>query len=152
MNGPHCCSVALIVVGPDLDPDAVTAALGWAPDRSWRRGERKRATHPDGRQRVFDSVHDCGGWKRFLSDTERAQSLQDQFDLWLEQVRKRKEGLGILRRHGWRPELDCFAATTEFLPLPHELLAELASLGLDLAMTFSADAGEPGFAPDGKGG
>jgi len=54
----HCCSVTLIVVGDVLEPDVVTSALGWPPDRSWRRGERKRFARPDGTERVFDSVHE----------------------------------------------------------------------------------------------
>ena len=87
MREEHCCSVTLIVVGDDLEPEVVTSTLGWPPDQSWRRGERKRFTRPDGTERVFDSVHDWGGWKLFTADDERGRSLQDQVAAWLERLR-----------------------------------------------------------------
>jgi hypothetical protein len=148
MREPHCCSVSLIVVGADLDVDAVTAALGWPPDRSWRRGDRKQVTLPDGRQRIFDSIHDGGGAKYFLAEAQRALPLQEQFDIWLKRFRTRRVELGGLGRNGWRVELDCFVATTEVLQLPHEVLAELAALGIGVAASFSAEATELGVAPD----
>jgi hypothetical protein len=60
MRDDHCCSVTLIVVGDDLEPDVVTSVLGWLPNKSWRRGEHKRVMQPDGNERVFDSIHDWG--------------------------------------------------------------------------------------------
>jgi hypothetical protein len=134
----HCCSVTLIVVGDDLEPELVSATLGWYPDRSWRRGEHKRFTRPDGTERVFDSVHDWGGWKRFAADEERGQSLQDQVSAWLERLRGKGQSLQSLRDRGWEIELDCFAATSECLHLPVTALGELACLGVGLALTISA--------------
>jgi hypothetical protein len=139
MREEHCCSVTLIVVGNDLEPEAVTSALGWHPDQSWRRGERKRFTRADGAERVFDSVHEWGGWKLFTADDERGRSLQDQVAAWLERLRVKGEALQSLRDRGWEVELDCFAATSEYLDVPATVLGLLASLGVGLAFTFSAD-------------
>jgi hypothetical protein len=152
MREAHCCSVTLIVVGDDLEPEAVTSALGWNPDRSWRRGERKRFTRPDGTERVFDSAHDWGGWKLFAADEERERSLQDQVAAWLERLRVKGPALLDLRDRGWGVELNCFAATSECLDLPVTVLGELARMGVGLALTFSADAdanaAERNAAPD----
>lgn len=139
MDEYHCCSATLTVVGDDLDPEVVTAALGWSPDKSWRRGEHKRFTRADGTERVFESVHDSGGWKSFESDEERRRPLQDQVATWLDRLRSRKTALRELRARGWEVELDCFAATSEYLHLRTGLMEQLAGLGVDLAVTFSAN-------------
>jgi hypothetical protein len=152
MDEYHCCSATLTVVGDDLDPASVTAALGWTPDQSWRRGEHKRFTRADGTERIFDSVHDSGGWACFGSADERERSLQDQVAAWLDRLRGKGVAILGLRTRGWEVELDCFAATSEYLHLPTDLMGELASLGVDLAVTFSANgrqnAAEPGAAAD----
>jgi len=156
MDEYHCCSATLRVVANDLDPDIVTTALGWPPDQTWRRGERKRFMRADGTERVFDSVHDAGGWARFGLADERASPLQDQVAAWLNRLRGKGPALQRLRDRGCEVELDCFAATSEYLHLPVALLAELATLGVDLAVTFSAggnlSAAEPLGAPDRGGG
>jgi hypothetical protein len=138
----HCSSVTLIIVGADLEPEVVTSILGWPPDKSWRRGERKRFTRPDGTERVFDSVHEWGGWKHFTADDERGQSLQGQVAAWLERLRIKGPALRSLHDRGWEVELDCFASTSECLDLPPIVLSELASLRVGLALTFSAIAAE----------
>lgn len=145
MREEHCCSVTLIVVGADLEPDEVTSTIGWPSDQSWRRGEQKRFTRPDGSERVFDSVHDWRGWKRFNADDERERSLQDQLTAWLERLRVKGQALRCLHDRGWEVELDCFAATSECLDLPATVLGELAGLSVGLALTFSA-VGDPGTA------
>jgi len=155
MPEEHCCSVTLIVVGDNLEPDVVTFALGWPPDQSWRRGERKRFTRPDGTERVFDNVYEWGGWKHFATDDERKQALQDQVAAWLERLRGKRQALRSLCERGWEVELDCFAATSECLAVPALVLGELAELGVGLVLTFSAGeyerAAESGAAPDRRG-
>ncbi len=152
MHEEHCCSVTLIVVGDGLEPEVVTSALGWHPDQSWRRGERKRFKRSDGTERVFDSVYDWGGWKLFAADDERERSLQDQVAAWLERLRAKGSALRGLCDRGWEVELDCFAATSECLNLSAIVLGELAELGVGLALTISvgdhANAPEAGAAPD----
>lgn len=148
-------AVTLIVVGDDLEPEVVTSTLGWPADQSWRRGERKRCTLPDGTELVFDSVHDWGGWKLFATDDERGLSLQDQVAAWLERLRGKQQALQYLHDRGWEVELDCFAATSEFLVLPAFMLGKLAGLGIGLALTFSVrenvKAAEPGNASEPTG-
>ena len=148
MREEHCCSVTLIVLGDDLEPEVVTSTLGWSPDQSWRRGEQKRFTRPDGTVRVFDSVHDWGGWKLFMKGDDRECSLQEQVDKWLERLRGTSQVLQCLHDRGWDVELDCFAATSEFLELPATVLGELGALGVGLALTFSA-VGDPSAAEPG---
>jgi hypothetical protein len=136
----HCCSMTLIVTSEDLEPEAVTNALGWPPDQSWRRGERKRLKRPDGTARIFDSVHESGAWKLFQADEARRRSLEDQFAEWLQRLRAKEGALRALRDRGWEIELDCFVATSEYLELPVTVMGELAGFGVGLALTFSADA------------
>src|SRR5262249_49650436 len=107
MSEEHCCSATLIVVGDDLEPAVGTTTLGWSPDHSWRRGERKRFTRPDGTERVFDSVHDWGGWKLSIADDEKGLSLQDQVAAWLDRLRGKRQALQRLRERCWEVELDC---------------------------------------------
>lgn len=142
----HCCSVTLIVTGKDLDPDVVSAALGMAPDRAWRRGERKGFVRSDGTTRVFDSVHDEGGWKCFMPPSQQPWPIKDQLSSWLERLSGSGPAIRRFAERGWETELDGFVATSEFLHLPVGTLSQLASIGIDLALTFSPDrpaAGPP---------
>jgi hypothetical protein len=141
MREEHHCSVTLIVTGDDLEPDEVTSALGWPPDQSWRRGERKRFIKPDGTERVFDSVHDWGGWKLFTADDERGRSLQDQIAAWLTRLRVKAQAIQHLRDRAWVVELNCFVATSECLELPATVIGDLAGLGVGLTLTFSTAGG-----------
>jgi hypothetical protein len=134
----HCCSVTLIVVGDDLDPDEVTAILGMPPDRSWRLGERKCFTRPDGTTHYFDSVNDQGGWKRFIPEGDRARPLQEQLAVWVDRLRDLTAGIAQLRQRNWEVELDCFAASGEFVFLPYRTLTKLGQWGIDLALTMSS--------------
>ena len=136
MSERHCCSVRLIITGSDLDPDAVTAALGMEPDKSWRRGERKSFTRPDGSVRHLESIHEEGGWARRIPDRYRDEPLDRQLFLWVARLRELSDALRALRRRGWIIELDCFAATSEVVVLSHEDLGGLADLGIDLVLTL----------------
>ena len=141
MSERHCCSVRLIVTGSDLDPDAVTAALGMEPDRSWRRGERKSFTRRDGSVRQFESIHEEGGWARRIPDRYRDEPLDRQLFLWVARLRELSDALRALRQRGWIIELDCFAATSEVVVLSHEDLGGLADLGIDLGLTLACGPG-----------
>jgi hypothetical protein len=63
--------------------------------------------------------------------------------------------LQALRDRGWEVEVDCFTATSEYLHLPAGMLAAFGGLGVDLAVTFSADgkssAAEPATTGDRAG-
>ncbi len=134
----HCCSVTLIIVGEDLDPEEVTKALGMEAHQSWRQGERRAFLRPDGSIRHFDSVHEEGGWKHFLPDRyKKNRPLHEQFYLWLARLRELAEALKTLTARGWEVELDCFATGSEVLVLSNSELRELAELGVGLAVTLA---------------
>ncbi len=134
----HCCSVTLIVTGEDLDPETVTRTLSMAADRSWIRGERQSYTRPDGKVLHFKSVHEWGGWKRFLPEVETDRSLDDQIRYWLSELRERCDAIHELLELGCCIELNCFAAGSEFLQLSNRELRDLAELGVDLSLTLSS--------------
>ncbi len=138
MQEEHCCSVNLIVVGDDLEPKVVTSALGWPPAKSWRRGERKRFKRPDGIERVFDSIYDCGDGRVLPAHDERELPLEVQVSAWLDRLRFKSHALRSLSDCGWEIKLDCFAATSECINLSSTILGELAGLGVGLTLTFSA--------------
>lgn len=142
-TSPHCCSVTLIVLGDDLEPDLVTSALGWSPNKSWRRGERKNFVRADGTKRVFDSVYEWGGWKLFSSDEERELSLREQVAAWLERLRGKAAAFKVLQQHGCEARLDCYTNTAEYLEFSAEALSELAGLPLGLCLKFDAISSEP---------
>src|SRR5436309_1007561 len=102
VQAEHCCSVTLIVVGADLDPDEVTKALGLEAHRSWRRGERQAFVRPDGSIQRFDSVHERGGWKHFLPTRYKEnRPLDEQFWLWLARLRGLAAAIKTLTARGW---------------------------------------------------
>jgi hypothetical protein len=137
-NAKHCCSVTLIVVGEDLDPDEVTAILGLEASQSWRRGERKSFVRADGSVLYSDSIHERGGWKHFLPDRYREnRPLSEQLFLWLARLRRHVDAVKRLTERGWKVELDCFAIGNEVLVLDNSDLREIAELGVDLALTLS---------------
>ena len=135
----HCCSVTFIVTGEDLDPETVTRTLSMAADNTWIRGERQSWTLPDGKVLHFESVHEEGGWKRFLPEAETDRPLDDQIRYWLSELRERRDAIHELLELGCRIELNCFAADGEFLWLSNRELRDLAELGVDLSLTIASD-------------
>jgi hypothetical protein len=147
MSERHCCSVRLIITGSDLDPAGVTAVLGMEPHKSWRRGERKSLTRPDGSVKQFESIHEEGGWTLRIPDCYRDEPLDRQLTIWVARLRELSDALWALKRHGWVIELDCFAASSEVIVLSHRDLRGLADLGIDLALTLAC--GPEHLAPQG---
>ena len=135
-DGEHCCSVTLTVVGEDLDPEAVSKVLGMEPDRSWRRGDRKGLTRPDGTVKQFDSVYEDGGWKKFIPKQYQDKPLSDQVYLWLFNLHDLRDAIMGLQERGWVTELDCFTASTEVLVLFNDHLRQIADLGVGLGLTI----------------
>ena len=137
MSERHCCSITLIVIGDDLEPEKVTSALGWSPNQSWRRGEQKQFIRRDGSIRTFGSIHEWGGWKLFSSDEERKLSLDEQLTAWMARLRTKGHELQGLHQRGWKSELNFFVASSECLDMPVNVLNALASLGVGLNLTLS---------------
>ncbi len=129
-----CCSATLIILGEALDPALVSELLGLSADAQWRRGEQKRSG-----QLVFDSVHEWGGWKRFIPAELRDAELQEQLEHWIELLAPREAALQRLAARGYELELNCFTASSAELYLAPALLARLASWGVGLSLHVMAD-------------
>ena len=110
-----------------------------AADNTWIRGERQSWTLPDGKVLHFESVHEEGGWKRFLPEAETDRPLDDQIRYWLSELRERRDAIHELLELGCCIELNCFAADGEFLWLSNRELRDLAELGVDLSLTIASD-------------
>ena len=128
-----------MVLGEDLDPDAVTRALGRFPDQAWRRGETHPALARIGRERPAD----WGGWKKSVPDELRGETLENQFEYWADSLRGRESALARLADSGCELVLDCFVS--EALPLlielPAALQSELGALHLNIDIhVFAADS------------
>lgn len=78
----YMCSVTLLVLGEDLDPDSVSTALRLEPSRWWRKGERS-VRLSEQITRLRDSVHEWGGWKLFVADEQKDMPLEEQLEFWL---------------------------------------------------------------------
>src|SRR5262245_13493066 len=102
----HYSSVILIVLGDDLDPDFVTAALCLQPDQAWRRGQT------EGKH-----VYKWGGWKKFIDVGVKDASLADQLTHWLPLLQERSESLRTLRDCGYTILLDCLVGSSESIHL-----------------------------------
>lgn len=92
----------------------------------------------------FQSVHDQGGWKRFIDTTYQDDSLQNQIEHWLAMLSGHSIALRRFIDRGWEVELNCLAQGSEFLVLSHSNLRELADLGISLSLTLV-----PGVEPSG---
>lgn len=131
-------SSTLVIVGAELDPSYVTAVLKWQPWQSWRKGEKKSFVQADGTRRVFDTIHEWGGWKLPIPDSWTARELTDQLQYWARTLKPKARELGSLRNGGATIELDCCivsSARTAFR-VPAEVQAEMSALGVDLDITF----------------
>lgn len=148
METEHYCSIMLVVVGEDLDPEEVTAALGLEPHQSWRRGERKSFVRPNGSIHTFDSVHEVGGWKHSLPTRYREnRSLHEQLTLWLARLRGHAEVIKTWTARGWEVELDCYATGSEVLVLTNGDLRKLVELGVSLVLTLARSVERSDGAP-----
>ena len=86
--------------------------------------------------RVFDSIHEWGGWKLWASEELRQMPLKAQLDHWLRVLVERSAEIKQFKENGLEIILDCTLATRVYcLYLPAELQAQLAELGVDLEVT-----------------
>ena len=134
----NVCSATLIVLGNDLDPDMVSHSLGLTPDRAWRRGERKSFLKADGSTHYFDSHHERGGWKSFITEDRLSIGLVKQIEYWCEKLTERKQGIRKLQELGYKLTIDCciLSETIEFLSIGSEVQQVLGALNVDLDVTF----------------
>jgi hypothetical protein len=148
MGIPHHSRCALRLYGDDLDPDAVTAALGRAPTRGWRKGDRR--VGPKSGRVVIERT---GGWLLRAEDRE-PEDLPAQIREVLEQLSEDPAVWAELRT---RCRIDMFCGVfmasgndgLEFEPaLMHALALRGIKLSLDLYDAEDADAaGDPPSSP-----
>ena len=134
----YVISVALYLHGFDLNPDAVSEALGIRPDRSWHRGERQ---HGKKTGRVY--VRKAGLWVLEAKVNPESSNVADYLDALLSRIDFDAEALAQL---GGLEEayVDIFVATTsdeEFGGAQCELgfsptqIERLARLGVPVNLT-----------------
>jgi hypothetical protein len=137
------CSAILIVLGRNLNPDVVTERLGLTPKQVWRKGEKKSYEKADGSILYFDSIHEEGGWKKWLEDSDIDKDLMEQIRIWCELLSSKMQVLKELKSLDYELILDCFVATSDCccsIEIENDTLKKLADFGLDLEITFSGDS------------
>lgn len=126
----------LVILDYDLDPDQVSEVLSLVPSQAWRKGEKKKYTRWDGTVVVFDSIHEWGGWKLWLSGELKQIPLDAQLNHWLQILNERSAEIKQLKENGFEITLDCTLTTrVHCLHLPAVLQARLGELGVDLEVT-----------------
>lgn len=145
MGIPHHSRCTLRMLGDDLDPDAVTAALGCAPARGWRKGE----------QRVFPksgrvAIQRTGGWMLQAEDRE-PEDLPAQIREVLDRLNDDPAVWADLRT---RCRIDMFcgvfmASGNDGLVFEPDVLHALAVRGIKLSLDIydADDADDAGNAP-----
>lgn len=133
----YVCSVTLMVLGEDLDPDSVSATLRLEPSQCWRKGEKAKGRCGSAIA-LRGSVQEWGGWKLFMADEQKDLLLEEQLECWVEVLRPRIVGLRQLRLLGLECALDIFVTSSETasIVLSNQLQKAVASLGLEMRISF----------------
>ena len=133
----YVCSVSLIILGDDLDPDVVSEELSLRPWQSWRRREHKKYIRKDGSVREFDSRHSWGGWKLLIDPEHKEDLLESKLQFWCDLLQDRIEAIDRLKVRGYHCVLDLFITTdaTASIIIPVELQKAIASLGLEIQLS-----------------
>lgn len=128
----YLSSATLIILGPNLNPSDVSAALRMRPSDSWERGTPKMVR---GRT-VGTALHERGGWKKSLPPSQIHHSLERQLAHWERTLRKRAEGFVRLAAMGCTCELNCYVGTsaTATVSLSPELQTAIGKLALTLSI------------------
>jgi hypothetical protein len=133
-------AVTLMLLGDGLNPDEVSSELGLVPSQCWRKGEKKSFLRADGTTRVFDSEHEWGGWKMLIPPEHKDDLIESQLEFWVDLLQSRIMALKRFRLLAFHCALDIFITSSETasIVIPHNLLTEVAALGVDLQWSFSA--------------
>lgn len=121
------CSSKLYVSGKDLDPQIVTERLQIEPDKV------RNVTLGEGSSR-----ENRGLWRKAIDKSKESWDVSAQLDYWCELLNQRREQLAALRASGLEFEIDCFISygPVALIALSPELLANLASLKIELSLSF----------------
>lgn len=130
-------SATLIILGESLDPSVATKLLGMRPSQQWRRGDQMSYKLKDGTIRLFDSVHEWGGWKKWSTDAKGEKEFETLLMHWCRKRAPKKKALARLRASGNETFLDCcLAGDSAAFQISPRLLAKLASLDVILRVSF----------------
>lgn len=144
MGIAHHSRCTLRLYGDALDPDAVTAALGCAPSRGWRKGDRR--VGPKSGRVVIERT---GGWLLYAEDRE-PEDLPAQIREVLDRLNDDPAVWADLRT---RCRIDMFcgvfmASGNDGLEFEPDVLLALAMRGIKLSLDIydaedADDAGSP---------
>jgi hypothetical protein len=142
-------SVTLMILGEDLDPDMVSRELGLTPSQAWRKGEKKSYLRANGTTHRFESRHEWGGWKLFLDPEHKNDPVEAQLEYWSELLGPRLNSITQLKSKGFECLLNIFVTSGETvcIVIPDQLQKSVASLGLDLHLSFIASTESEQVAP-----
>jgi hypothetical protein len=118
----------------DLDPTKISAELGLRPSQAWRKGEKMEigsVTH----------TFEWGGWKRFTPPSLESKLLPQKLKYWCHLLHSRRNVLRKLNTKLSVCTLNCqvFSSSTVSIIISQDLQAQIASLGLELRLSFFAD-------------
>ena len=128
----YICSVTLMILGEEMEPESVSALLRLRPNKTWRRGTLSAV--------AGNAPHQWSGWKKFAPPSIQDKSLESQLGYWVKALDKNKAALRKIVRSGSYCALDCFItsdATASIIVEP-ELQRAVSLLGLDLRLSFFA--------------
>src|SRR5438067_751575 len=100
----YISSATLLVLGTRLVPREVSTLLKMRPSQAWARGDLKRSLGTT----VGDSVHERGGWKKFLPPSQRDRPLPQQLFHWSRVLRDKADAFSSLRDLDCRCILNCY--------------------------------------------
>lgn len=128
----YISSATLMILGAHLQPGEVSSLLKMRPSKAWRRGEVKS---------VGESLHEWGGWKKFLPPAQIKRLLPMQLHYWARALKEKADAFSHLRALGYHCALNCYVGTsgTATISLPAELQLAIGALGLTLELDVFAD-------------
>jgi len=123
-----------MILGNNLDPDAVSQELDLTPSQSWRKGEYKSFTRSDGSRKIFNSRHDWCGWKLFIAPMNKEAPLETQLQYWCEALQDKTNAITRLKAKEMHCVLRVFITTdaTASIVLPETLQTSISSLSLEI--------------------
>jgi len=126
-----------MILGGSLDPKEISKQLALRPSQQWRRGDLKSFKKKDGSTRLLDSVHEWGGWKKWMPDKKKGEDVSKLVKYWCGMLSRKQRALSRIRATQCQIYLDCCIVddASQFILEPG-LLAKLASLGISLRVNF----------------
>ncbi|WP_398312393.1 DUF4279 domain-containing protein [Zoogloea sp.] len=119
----------LVFCSEDVNPDDVTRLLDLTPTQSVKVSDS--AEYENGHRYISH----LGIWKLELLNANVDHTIEEQIDQWIDLLSPRSEALSHLKGLGYRPYLDCKAASGSLsLCIEPELLVRLGELNISLSV------------------